>query len=379
MAEKNTYDNEDELPKAFQKDKEEEQKKPKKEKGSRMKKSKKSGLKLFGKIILVLIILLAIIAGTIFWFISDKLGKLQQIKIDEKDLGISNAVSANLSGYRNIAIFGVDSRDNNLDKGNRSDCIIIASMNNSSKEVKLISVYRDTYVQIEGHGLDKITHAYSYGSAPLAIKTLNTNFDLNIEEFVTVNFDSVAEAVDKLGGVTINVETQEELKYLNSYIDETARVTGKSNEKVTTIGKQTLNGVQAVAYSRIRYTAGGDYKRTERMRTVIEAMVSKLKTKNITEINSFIDFILPKVYTNITAGDIFSLLPSVASVSIKDSIGWPYETKGITLDRWYGVPVTLKSNVSELHQEAFGETNYIPSETVQTISDKIVQKTGYSQ
>lgn len=379
MAEKNTYDNGDELPKAFQKDKEEKQKTTKKEKGNRMKKSKKSGLKLFGKIILVLIILLAIIAGTIFWFISDKLGKLQQIKIDEKDLGISNAVSANLSGYRNIAIFGVDSRDNNLDKGNRSDCIIIASMNNSTKEVKLISVYRDTYVQIEGHGLDKITHAYSYGSAPLAIKTLNTNFDLNIEEFVTVNFDSVAEAIDKLGGVTINVETQEELKYLNSYIDETARVTGKSNEKVTTIGKQTLNGVQAVAYSRIRYTAGGDYKRTERMRTVIEAMVSKLKTKNITEINSFIDFILPKVYTNITAGDIFSLLPSVASVSIKDSIGWPYNVKGITLDRWYGVPVTLKSNVSGLHQEAFGEANYIPSETVQTISDKIVQKTGYSQ
>lgn len=140
--------------------------------------------------------------------------------------------------------------------GNRSDCIIIASMNNKSKEIKLVSVYRDTYVQIEGHGLDKITHAYSYGSAPLAISTLNTNLDLNIKEFVTVNFDSVAAAVDKLGGVTIDIESQEELKYLNSYIDETAKVTGKSNERVAGTGKQTLNGVQAVAYSRIRYTEG---------------------------------------------------------------------------------------------------------------------------
>lgn len=396
MAEKHNYNEEDEIPKAFRKDKEEElpkafqknkgEERPKtmrkevKNKAKHKKEKEKKGkLKLFGKIVLVLVILLAILVGSIFWFITNKLGKLQQVKIDEGDLGISDEVSDNLSGYRNIAIFGVDSRDDNLDKGNRSDCIIIASINNNTKEVKLISVYRDTYVQIEGYGLDKITHAYSYGSAPLAIKTLNTNLDLNIKEFVTVNFDSVAEAVDKLGGVTINVESQEELKYLNSYIDETANVTGKSHEKVASTGKQTLNGVQAVAYSRIRYTAGGDYKRTERMRTVIEAMTNKLKTKNISEMNSFIDFILPKVYTNITAGDIFALMPSATSFKISESIGWPYDTKGITLDRWYGVPITLQSNVSGLHKEAFGESDYTPSETVKAISNSIITKTGYSK
>ncbi len=396
MARKDDYE-EEELPKAFQKNREEEevpkafQKNKEEEKSKKMKKSnnnqakhkkerKKNGkLKLFGKIVLVLVVLLAILVGSIFWFVTNKLGKLQLVKIDEGDLGISEEVSEHLSGYRNIAIFGVDSRDNNLDKGNRSDCIIVASINNKTKEVKLISVYRDTYVQIEGHGLDKITHAYSYGSAPLAIKTLNTNLDLNIKEFVTVNFDSVAEAVDKLGGVSINVETQEELKYLNTYIDETARVTGKSNAKVASTGRQTLNGVQAVAYSRIRYTAGGDYKRTERMRTVIEAMTNKLKTKNVSEMNSFIDFILPKVYTNITAGDIFALMPSATSFKISESIGWPYETKGITLDRWYGVPITLQSNVSQLHKEAFGEPDYTPSETVKTISNSIVTKTGYGK
>ena len=342
-------------------------------------KKKRKGLKIFGIIVLILIIMLGAIVGAGYWFISDKFSKMQQVDINEEELNVSAQAEENLSEYRNIAIFGVDSRSNNLEQGNRSDCIIIASINNKTKEVRLISVYRDTYVQIEGHGLDKITHAYSYGSAPLAIKTLNTNLDLNIKEFVTVNFDSVAEAVDQLGGVTINIESQEELKYLNSYIDETANVTGKSNAKVAGTGKQKLNGVQAVAYSRIRYTAGGDYKRTERMRTVIEAMVEKIKTKSIGEINSFIDFMMPKVYTNITSGDIISLLPSVASFKIGESLGWPYNTKGITLDRWYGVPVTLESNVTKLHQELFGETDYTPTQDVKTISNQIINKTGYSK
>ena len=166
----------------------------------------------------------------------------------------------------------------------------------------LISVYRDTYVQIQGHGLDKITHAYSYGSAQLALNTLNTNLDLNISEFATVNFDVVADAVDELGGIEINIESQQEIKYLNDYIVETSKVTGKSTPNVTRTGKQTLNGVQAVSYSRIRYTSGGDYKRTERMRDVLTAMLTKLKTKSLTEINKFADNILPKVYTNISAG-----------------------------------------------------------------------------
>lgn len=304
---------------------------------------------------------------------------MQQVDINEEELGISNEVSENLSKYRNIAIFGVDSRNNDLDKGNRSDCIIIASLNNETKEIKLISVYRDTYVKIDGHGLDKITHAYSYGSAQLAINTLNTNFDLNIKEFVTVNFDSVAEAVEELGGITINVESQAEIDNINYYIDEVSKVTGLSNQRVTKTGKQTFNGVQAVAYSRCRYTAGGDYKRTERIRTVITAMVEKLKTKNIGEINNFMDKILPKVYTNISTGDIIGLLPSIASFKIGGSIGWPYETKGITLDRWYGVPITLESNVTKLHQEAFEEEEYTPSETVKSISNSIISKTGYSK
>ena len=340
---------------------------------------KRTGLKVFGIIVLILVILLIAIIGGTYFYIHDKLSKIQHVDIDVSQLDISDQVEENLSGYRNIALFGIDSREvEDYGKGNRSDCIIIASINEKTKEVKLMSVYRDTYVQIEGHGLDKITHAYSYGEAPLAISTLNTNLDLNIKEFVTVNFDAVAEAINQLGGVTINV-TQDELQYINSYVKGTSNNTGIQSEQVTKAGTQTLNGVQAVAYARIRYTSGGDYKRAERMRTVVEAMFNKLKTKSLGEINSFADNILPKIYTNISANEIIAMIPDLLNYKITESIGWPYETKGITLDRWYGIPVTLESNVTKMHQELFGETNYVPTQTVQDISDKIVNKTGYRE
>ena len=326
-------------------------------------KKNRKGLKTFGIIVLVLLIILAIIVGGTFAFVHSKLSKMQQVDLNEDDLNVSAQAEQQLAEYRNIAIFGVDSRDDSYDKGNRSDCIIIASINNKTKEVKLISVYRDTYVQIEGHGLDKITHAYSYGEAPLAIKTLNTNLDLNIKEFATVNFDVVKETVDYIGGISMPI-TSEEVGHISG---------------ITKSGTYTLTGEQALAYSRIRYASGGDYKRTERMRDVLTAVANKVKTLNISQLNGFVDTILPKVYTNITSADIFSMMPSIASYKITDSIGWPYETKGITLDRWYGIPVTLENNVKRLHQEAFDETDYTPSNTVKDISNQIIEKTGYSK
>lgn len=332
----------------------------KKENGTK-KKGKK--LKAFGIAVLVLLIILAIIVGGTFWFISSKLGKIQQVDLNEDDLSVSSEAAENLSNFRNIAIFGIDSREDTYSKGNRSDCIIIASINNTTKEVKLISVYRDTYVQIEGHGLDKITHAYSYGEAPLAIKTLNTNLDLNITEFVTVNFDAVKDIIDNIGGISMNI-TSEEVSHIPG---------------ISKAGTYNLTGEQALAYARIRHATGGDYKRTERMRDVLTAVANKVKTFNVSQLNKFIDFVLPKIYTNITAADIFSLMPSATSFKITDSIGWPYETKGITLDRWYGVPITLESNVTRLHQEVFEESDYTPSDTVKQISDSIAQKTGYSK
>ena len=340
-------------------------------------KRKGRGLKIALIILLLILVIIAAIFGGAYWYVEDKLGKMQQVKISDEELQINDEVEESLSGYRNIAIFGVDSRSSNLGKGNRSDCIIIASINEKTKEVKLASVYRDTYVQIQGHGLDKINHAYSYGEAPLALGTLNTNLDLNVKEFITVNFDAVAEAVDELGGVQINVE-QNEIEYLNMYQTETSKVTGKEIKQVTKSGLQTLNGVQAVSYGRIRYTAGGDYKRTERMRDVIEAMLKKLQTKSIGEINTLLDNILPKIYTNISTGSIISEIPSITKYKITDSIGWPYNIKGKTMTLWYGIPITLESNVVQLHQELFGESDYKVSDTVKEISNKIIEKTGYT-
>ena len=326
-------------------------------------KRKRRGLKTFGIIILILLIILALIVGGTFLFISNKLGKMQKIDLNEDDLNVSSQVEQNLADYRNIAIFGIDSREDTYSRGNRSDCIIIASINNKTKEVKLVSVYRDTYVQIEGHGLDKITHAYSFGEAPLAIKTLNTNLDLNVKEFVTVNFDSVKEIVDNIGGISMQI-TDEEVSHIPG---------------ITKSGTYNLTGEQALAYARIRHATGGDYKRTERMRDVLTAVANKVKTFNISQLNTFVDKTLPRVYTNITANDIFSLLPSVTSYKITDSIGWPYETKGITMDRWYGIPITLESNVIQLHNKVFDEQDYTPSETIKKISNDIVAKTGYSK
>ena len=325
-------------------------------------------------IALLIILALIVIAGIAgVFYVKNKLSKINYVDLEPSDIEINEGVK--LTGYRNIAIFGVDSRADRYDDS-RSDCIIIASINQETNDVKLISVYRDTYVNIDGHGLDKITHAYAYGGAELAINTLNKNLDLDITEFVTVNFGAVVDIIDAIGGVTINIESAE-LNYINSYIANIDSIEGTTTEKITKTGSQTLNGVQALAYSRIRYTSGGDYKRAERMRDVIIAAFEKVKTKSLTEINRLIDILLPEVYTNISSNEIVSTASQIATYNIDTSIGWPYNVKGITLDRWYGVPVTLESCVKQLHEEVFEETDYVVSDTVKEISTSIINKTGY--
>ena len=341
-------------------------------------KKKNKGLKIFLRVLLILLIIIVILAGIAVGYVTNKLGKITVEEIDETAIGIDEETQERLSGYRNIALLGIDSRADDYGVGNRSDCIIIASLDENTKQIRLISVYRDTYMQIEEKGkqvLDKVTHAYAYGGAQNTLKALNANLDLNITEYVTVNFDAVISAVDAMGGVTINIDSSE-LKYINDYIDATEQSSGVSSSHITKTGSQTLDGVQAVAYSRIRYTAGGDYKRTERMRTVIEAMLNKAKTLSISQLNKLIDTVLPRVSTNISGAEILGLVPSITSYSISDSIGWPYKTEGITLDRWYGVPVTLESNVLQLHQEVFGQTDYVVNDTIKNISQQIINKTG---
>ena len=361
---------------AYERNKEREE-----ENNMRKKKKMNKGIKIFLIILLVLVIFILGLGVAGYTFVNGKIGKMQKENIDTTAVGINEETKQELKGYRNIALLGIDSRADDYGLGNRSDCMMIASINQETNEIKLISVYRDTYVYVMENGtkrLDKITHAYSYGGAQNTLKSLNEAMDLNITEFVTVNFDAVIAAVDSLSGVYIDID-ESEIKYVNDYIDATSESSGVKSSHITHSGRQKLDGVQAVSYTRVRYTAGGDYKRTERMRTVVEAMLSKAKTLGVGQLNSFADTILPKIRTNISTSEIWGLIPKLASFKVTESIGWPYDTKGITLDRWYGVPVTLQSNVERLHKEAFEQEDYEASDTVKEMSAAIVKKTGYSK
>lgn len=323
--------------------------------------SNKGGfLKGLGIFLLIILILLGLALGIGYAILTDKLSNMDYVEIDESSIHVNSGVDENLKDYRNIVLLGVDSQDGSF-SNTRSDCIIIVSINKKTNDVNLTSVYRDTYVQIDGHGLDKITHAYAYGGPELAMSTLNKNLDLNITEFVTVNFETVKTVVDSIGGVTIKVTDA-----------EATQISGLSSG-----GTYTLNGEQALAYSRIR-KIDSDYQRTERMRTVIEAVFDKVKTLGVSELSNFVDTILPLISTNLSSNEIISMIPSVPFYTIKDSEGWPYDVRGVSTDAWYGVPVTLESNVKKLHAELFGNDNYTPTETVQEISNDIINDTGYS-
>ena len=324
-------------------------------------KSNKSGfLKGLGIFFIVLIVIIASALAAGYAFLTHKLSNLNYVNIDESAIAINANVDENLKNYRNIVILGVDSRDNSYSNA-RSDCIIIASINKKTNDVKLTSVYRDTYVNIDGYGLDKITHAYAYGGPELAMSTLNKNLDLNITEFVTVNFETVETIVDAVGGISLTIT------------DAEAGQIGLSSG-----GTYNLDGEEALAYSRIR-KIDSDYQRTERMRTVLEAVFDKIKSLNISALSDLVDTILPLVSTNISSNEIIAILPSVIFYNITNSEGWPYDVSGYSSDAWYGVPVTLESNVKELHSELFENDNYTPSETVQEISDDIINETGYSE
>lgn len=334
------------------------------------------------KITIIVIILILLLVATAFIlgyiYVNNKLDKINYVDLPKENIYIDEVVEENLEEYRNIALLGIDARADTFDLGNRSDCIMIISINQRNGNVKIASVYRDTYLNIDGHGLDKVTHAYSYGGPQLALSTLNKNLDLNISEFVAINFDTVRTVIDSIGGITITLDDQE-VKYINSYINGLNKQFGTSSANIPSAGIYHLDGVQALAYSRIRYTEGGDYKRTERMRDVLTAAFNKAKTKNVAELNSLADTIFPHIYTNISKNEIVDLFPKITKYTVAETFGWPYVVQGITKDRWYAVPVTLEKSVSELHTQLFREENYIPSDTVKKISQDIINVTGYGK
>ena len=258
---------------------------------------KKKKRKIWLWVLLSLVTVLLLSVGSVFALIHSKINKMEKVKIDKSDLGIQKEhkkIYDSKKDIKNIALFGIDAEDG---EAGRSDAIMIATIDGEHNKLKLTSIMRDSYVNIEGHGMDKINHAFAFGGAQLAVKTLNQNFGLNIENFLTVNFSSLPKIIDLLGGVDINI-TDEEAAFVDG---------------IDGAGTYTLTGDQALTYSRIRYAAGGDYKRTERQRTVLEALFAKASSMPKSSALNLTDALLPYVQTNMSATDILSLGTSVLS------------------------------------------------------------------
>ena len=309
--------------------------------------------------ILVLVVMVVVYVAVYF---NKKYDKVQYHEINEEDLAINEGSNEAQKGYTTIALFGIDSRSNtDMEEGNRSDSIMIASINNDTKEVRIVSVYRDTLLEIEdGSGLTtKVNAAYAYGGPELAIQTLNSNLDLQITDFVTVNFLALTKAIDDLGGINVDI-------------------TGIYSDGVFTTGPQLLNGTQATAYSRIRSTDQGDITRTERQREVLSKMIAKAKSSDLSTINNIIDDVFPNVCTSISKDDMINLAKSLMQYELGDTIGFPmawspvnHPTKGSIL-----VPANLEANVSALHEFLFDTPGYTPTAQVQRISSVIENETG---
>ena len=271
-----------------------------------------------------------------------------QIQVDEAE------------GQETFVIFGVDSRSNQLGKGTRSDSIMIVHVDHDAKTVKVASVFRDCMVHIEGHKFEKITHAHSYGGPTLALSTINENFDLNATHYITVNFNSVADLVDQIGGIDYYI-TNEECSHMGS--------------RFTEAGQYHLSGSEVVTYSRIRKAAGGDYKRSERQRDMLFEIFEKSKTLSTLERINLAEEMLDEINTNYKQDEIVEMLYYLSQYDITGMDAFPKVFYGGTVDgAWVEVPVTLVDMNAALHEFLFGTTDYTPSETVKEYSETLRNK-----
>ena len=336
----------------------------KRRKKKRSSKTKRWGI-IFGIELVLILILIPVV------FVYAKLSLIQTASasdVDKANIVINNDVDATtqkaLKGYRNIALFGVDSRDGSLQTGARSDSIMVISINQETKDVKITSIYRDTCLKVPGYGFSKATHAYAYGGAELSMSMLNTNLDLDITEFATVDFGVLAKIIDAVGGIDLDI-SDAEYSLINPLIDEQNSVTGSDSEYISGPGYQHVNGTQATAYARIR-KIDSDFKRAERQRIVLSKV--------------FEEAILPEVYTNMTSTDLISLAKDIFNYNIADQTGWPFEKETGSLPSdglSYVFADSLEQNVTELHKYLFDNEDYTPSSTVSDISYELYCETGY--
>lgn len=341
-----------------------------------------------------IIVLLLFIGGLyVYGQLNSKLDKINQPVLDDSKIKVNQEVQdsidsqeSTLTGYTTYALFGIDHRDKNTALGGEnSDTIIIASVNNDTKDVKLVSVYRDTLLNLGNDTYSKANAAYAYGEAEQAITMLNTNLDLNISEYATVNFNALTTIIDDLGGLDMDM-SYAEIVHMNNYCVETSEETGKDYTPIELPDRPDdieavqyhyhLNGVQATSYCRIRYTASLDMGRTERQRRVIQMIVSKAKSAGLGKIFKIMDDVFPMVTTSMTKDEILQLLPTLIGYSVDDTTGFPTSYKFSNVKGSIIVPTTLETNVIELHKFLYGDEAYTPSATVKANSEKILEIVG---
>ena len=322
----------------------------------------------------IILAALSVVAYGIF-----KMGKLDINILDDNKLEAYHDTGE----YTNIALFGLDSREGQLGSGTQSDCIMIASINNETNEVKLISVYRDTLLRQADGTYEKANSAYNTGGPEAAVSLLNRNFDLDIRNYVSVDFSALVEVIDLLGGIDLDM-TEEEVKYCNQYAYETAIVSGKTCEDIEIKdGVQHVDGVHAVGYARIRYTDGNDFKRTERQREVLQIVAQKAQEANILTLNEIVNTVFPMISTSLTIQDMLGFAAHALDYKIVETSGFPYKvtTDENVMDHTgsYVIPVGFTNNVIQLHQNLFAESDYQPSETVSQVNDDIIYLTGITE
>ncbi len=336
-----------------------------------------SRLRIVFKLVAV-VLLVTMFGGMVAYsYVDTKLGKITrpEEKIDEAELSC-----VDVDGYINILLVGVDSRDLKNLEGWRADALIVASIKEETGEVFLTSIYRDTFLRMGDQGFyDKITHAFAYGGLETTIKSVNQALDLNIKDYILFNFKAVADVVDAIGGVDVYVE-EYEIYELNKYTIETADNIGKKDYRLCDgEGQYTLDGAQAVSYGRIRKGVGDDFKRTERMRTIIGLILEKVKTMNVSDINKLIDTTLPQIGTSLSNRDIMLMGMNISKYSIQGSKGFPYNiSTGYLNNISYVFPSDLYGDVVALHQNVFGQTDYVPSDTMIEISNMVAYYRGNS-
>ncbi len=309
------------------------------------------------------------------------------LKLDMLDIKILDQekleVYRDTGPYTNIALFGLDSREGELEGGVQSDCIMIASINNETDDVKLVSVYRDTLLQLSDGAYGKANSAYNIGGPEEAISLLNRNFDLDIRNYVSVNFSALVDVIDALGGLEIDL-TAEEAVYCNGYAFETAQVVGKDMQPIETVpGVQLLDGVHAVGYARIRYTDGMDFKRTERQREVLQLTADKAKKANVFTLNQIVNDVFPQISTSLSVSDMLGFAANIMNYNIVGTTGFPYTvTTSEDIRNHEGsfvVPIDFAGNVARLHQEIFNEDYYEPSSKIRQVHDDIVYLSGVTE